>query len=990
MKQLEYPHLSDTDFPEVEEVNVYKYENNFDYSRWTDNVRIKLLDVPWESDGSNVVKFDDDVARDKWFDTHEGESVEIKTPFHVMPQQYLRVPLPYPTAMTYNYAMIETPVMTSDGQPLEFENAARRYERTFWFIMDVRELAPNTTELLIQQDYWTNYINHVDISWMMLRRGHAPLRQISATEYLKDPYHNKQWLLAEDVNFYESTCINSQKFFPFGNGKKYLCFAMNVKIDWFTPAHMAGQGAYNTDATFSDTTEDKLDLPPRTEWNGVHLTGNYQHFVVEGWEWGFDGRRFDNCTVDVRGLNLDSISTETWVYAIDGDDAAAFVEFMRQYYPQWFKCVLCAFDVSGDMFDRGDVITLRAENDRFTVYEVKRADGILGELKFDKNDFRFPTEYEDVAKLYTYPYSFLEITEPTGRSVQVRVEDVTADAVLKFKTSMTFPWFRYSAFFEGVGGDADDAVFSWRCVNKDVENVSIDGSDWAKLLFEHDIPTFGLYQAMEDNWLLDNSGEVDAARDRALKNYRNADDFANTELNNGWRLRQTQCDNEIHASETQESNTLRENTTRQTTGNNTEFRRRENAKDNADASFTNSDSTRDANIYARTYERAYADNKRILKGEIENTSRALAAINSVYTLQADVDSASVAVMTTATSAVASGAITGAVAGSVGGGIGTFAGGAIGGGVALGSSVLSGLSSYVAMGNDTTLCRQMNANQIDYFNDMYGGLSGAPDFPDSYNLAKGSYTFGSDTSLVGRDVELDKDVITQRTTKENNLIRAVMYTNRNVVKGGYAKNFDNSNGQSFTGTAIRTYNTEVQNNADWKTCYDQNAEDLQDRRETNAEELCTALKQNDACTQNSRTRQAKRDMFQAREDFDAGFENAKHGDPIQRGSYTGDAVSDVYRWRGVQVKVRTQPLGAIHQAGDQMLRYGYYLNQTWEFEGFNLMEHFTYWKCDDIWLTGGTKGVPEDGQENIKRILKNGVTVWHNPDDFGKYSIYENM
>lgn len=88
-------------------------------------------------------------------------------------------------------------------------------------------------------------------------------------------------------------------------------------------------------------------------------------------------------------------------------------------------------------------------------------------------------------------------------------------------------------------------------------------------------------------------------------------------------------------------------------------------------------------------------------------------------------------------------------------------------------------------------------------------------------------------------------------------------------------------------------------------------------------------------------------------------------------------------------VLTQSRAAIAQAGDQMLRYGYALNQQWKVSTFSLMPKFTYWKASEAWIVPG-KGVIEGAREKIKHILENGVTVWNDPDEIGKVSIYDNI
>ena len=52
------------DFPNLDNVNVYKYDNLLDYSLFKPTARLKMCNVPWCGDYDNVVKFDDDAARD--------------------------------------------------------------------------------------------------------------------------------------------------------------------------------------------------------------------------------------------------------------------------------------------------------------------------------------------------------------------------------------------------------------------------------------------------------------------------------------------------------------------------------------------------------------------------------------------------------------------------------------------------------------------------------------------------------------------------------------------------------------------------------------------------------------------------------------------------------------------------------------------------------------------------------------------------------------
>ena len=62
---MQFPHLSDSQFPDRPTVNVYQFQNNFDYSRWNEKTKIKLCNVIWNSDYADVVKWDTNEERDE-------------------------------------------------------------------------------------------------------------------------------------------------------------------------------------------------------------------------------------------------------------------------------------------------------------------------------------------------------------------------------------------------------------------------------------------------------------------------------------------------------------------------------------------------------------------------------------------------------------------------------------------------------------------------------------------------------------------------------------------------------------------------------------------------------------------------------------------------------------------------------------------------------------------------------------------------------------
>ena len=98
--------------------------------------------------------------------------------------------------------------------------------------------------------------------------------------------------------------------------------------------------------------------------------------------------------------------------------------------------------------------------------------------------------------------------------------------------------------------------------------------------------------------------------------------------------------------------------------------------------------------------------------------------------------------------------------------------------------------------------------------------------------------------------------------------------------------------------------------------------------------------------------------------------------------------DLWGQRGVEIRVKTQPLGAIASAGSEMLRYGYRLDQAWAFTGWSVMKHFSYWQCKDVWLTPNS-AFAELGKTAVRAIIEEGVTIWRRPEDIGTVPVTDN-
>ena len=142
---MDFSHLDDTKFPNLETASPYALKNTFDYTRWVPNTKVHLVNVLWNSEYSNVVKFNDDAARDEWFDgISDSYTLTLTSNARIVPDGTIKLPLPYDVAARYNYLYIDIPLATSREQLIQNENDSG-VRRWYFFVGDVYYSAPNTT-----------------------------------------------------------------------------------------------------------------------------------------------------------------------------------------------------------------------------------------------------------------------------------------------------------------------------------------------------------------------------------------------------------------------------------------------------------------------------------------------------------------------------------------------------------------------------------------------------------------------------------------------------------------------------------------------------------------------------------------------------------------------------------------------------------------------------------------------------------------------------
>lgn len=137
---------------------------DFNYAVWTADTTVYLSNVPWNSDYRDIVHFNDQAALDAYLATRETTPYTITGMTYAKPGSPVRIQLPFNQVYRFNYLRVTNP-----AQPIPGTDTPRTF---YYFITDVRYVAPNTTELQVQLDVWQTFCRDVTIGNCFIERGH--------------------------------------------------------------------------------------------------------------------------------------------------------------------------------------------------------------------------------------------------------------------------------------------------------------------------------------------------------------------------------------------------------------------------------------------------------------------------------------------------------------------------------------------------------------------------------------------------------------------------------------------------------------------------------------------------------------------------------------------------------------------------------------------------------------------------------------------------
>ena len=881
----DYPHLSDSNFPNVQNVNVYNPANEVDYEREYDKViaKITLLSVPWDvglvhvgqaqiGGVGHVWHAGTKAARNAWFEAQaKKQGSFVKTweteyrRFHAKDLE-IKLEITATEAAKYNYCLVEYYKL-----PHETNNPERRLEWWGFFVREWREDAADTSTAVLLRDAWQTFIYDMNIPYMFLTRGHAPMSKINAEQYLVDPVANNEWLLAPDVDF--------------SNG--------------------AYRNVHQTAFVFNDDV-----------WACVAVTG----FTRTGWgtpesTWTNAGDSFEK---------VQSVSTTDAIIAMAASDLETFLRNVDEQAPQFKQNISAVFFIGKKLVTRGTSFSLFG----VTVGLLNAARKRDRFITLTKEQFGFDAKYADIAKLYTQPYSHIEVTTENGETIVINVEDTHGEIDLSYSANLVYPFLSIDAHLLGVGGGADHNL-----TFMNLESVSFDyGGAWYGTLKRWEIPSFAVVQPSQiradyQTWYLRQQQaleaetartDANASAETAKTNANNSADTAKTNANNSADTAKTNAQASADSAYTQSDNSSTNMEANNATGVALATALNENSISIAYNGLSQGNTKLQEDL---------GTDRIIMNASYQADSRSNAVAQSNNNIQAAAGAAN---------SVLSG-ISGAVGGFASGGPAGAIMGAFGG---IGQGISTAASWACASASLSVQMTNIYETYIAAWNGAEAKTNHAITYNQEAERWKNYYTRDS----------VEKQNTANTTVTERN--SALLRTNAGIVKSTEYANAD------------RTKNTADTNAANEKNTANTNAANLYNTATANA-----ARDYNTAISAIENTlKQAKLEP------------NVVFGAPMSGQNATTKP-------QALFASIVTQSKSAIAQAGDEFLRYGYNCNRQWEFETWLIMPKFTYWQCEEIWIKG--LSIADAYADEIRFFLMGGVTVWRNPEDIGNVSIYEN-
>lgn len=1013
---------------------------------------VKFMSVSWDAEYKNVVDWTSDEQREQYFLNKKGHIEEYETGWNFKSLEVfkpnlnrhigsIRTEVPYEAILNYNYLMVEM-----YRQPVVGGGEDRR-EIFYYFITSFNKIAPNTTEVFLELDTWTTFKNSVKINGIKLERGHYPHATTTATDYLKDPLNNHYGITAYEPELPEvKPLVSHEKLISFQKNSPRICIATTANL---TDRDAFWLNVKNTQNINKGSNRPTPENNWWLETREVGDNGNAPVAAVSGQQvnsntlgvqvYSIAPNDFTGFINAVRNKYPQFLKTIKGVYVLDSSlikettNTISFSNYAFKIVEQQNDySIIETLSMNKNLFDydsanadfaklytrqfatievsdlSGKIAEISVEDIAKSLDFYSRASSMFPFLKLeafingvggkdkktyavkpwrDKTATTFGSSWEEYMFNLDIPVYgvYAEATEYNGPSAQI-------SAYREINSENTY----YNNDNRANARDRDNSLDSISRTYLNENNASITSFNNAKThiqrVFSNDSAEIS---TLYSNRISDISRTLNNANDEFITTRGNLGTSFTIDITNANREFNNVGDNIIS------NNTI--------AGLNIEYSQDEYIMRNHNIyRFQNAVSTEEVNMFnsrkeitktltfGNLYQATYL-------GELGLT------INGFTTM----------------SNIAGSALAGDPGGAFSSGISgliqdrnikeTYT---INGTVLVNTQrLIDGTTiSYNTSGEDTT---PQDIDLIETGNNTFSGET----ILTSYNVAGVTQAYaGRSLSALSTTMNLKREQWAHQVERSINYgvwnINSKLTRDTNIAEVKFLKNTSDRNFNADKSIAeyakiIGDNSNELElSNAERNNTVDR-AISLADRNTGNAN---TSRTRNADSNISSATRNVERDNIlrnrnvdnnitnnsfntlnrNINETFNTGLKNTSYDyfnkvseEPKLYGEFSGNAWNDSWGLRGLDVRVKRCSKATEQRASELFHKYGYRTDSLWvKNPKLSLMNKFTYWEGEDIWLVGNS--INETNKQIIRDIFRHGTTVWRSPDEVANVDINSNI
>lgn len=188
----------------------YDFGLGFNYAVWPEGSIVTLTNVPWNNDYRDICQFPSANGQtlDEYIDSNTLTNTVVDSMSYIKFNVPIRINVPFNKAFMYNYLRVQNPL-----QPIPGDDVLKSY---YYFILDVKYVSPNTTELSIQLDVFQSFRNDFTFGNSYIERGHIGI----ANENAFDNYGRDYLTVPEGIDTGTEYNIVAHKYDKIINNKQ--------------------------------------------------------------------------------------------------------------------------------------------------------------------------------------------------------------------------------------------------------------------------------------------------------------------------------------------------------------------------------------------------------------------------------------------------------------------------------------------------------------------------------------------------------------------------------------------------------------------------------------------------------------------------------------------------------------------------------------------------------------------------------------------------